>query len=404
MTAALELRDSSPDHLLSELFPQNVTDTAFTHSDAVVCLDVPDHGRWTLEVHDGVAEVSSGTHPDPTSVVTTSAETLTDLLTGRRSGVDAFLDGDLTTRGSLATVLQIGSSFAPEAELPTRPLAREALVDGARTAYLEAGVPEGHPVVLLHGLGSSNASMLPLLAGLASDCRVLAPDIPGFGASEAPLWTYTAERMSRWLDAFLTATDARGATVIGNSMGGRLALELAMHDSEAASELVLLCPSPAFRRFRQFVPLVKYLPVTLGAAPRFTVPRSLILESAKRLVAKPRRIPENWFEAAADEFTIAMSHWRHRRAALSALINIYVEEPFGESGFWDRLPGMRTPALFIWGSEDRLVPAKFARHVRKAVPAARSVILPDCGHAPQIELPAWTLRLSRAFIRGPGRP
>ena len=70
----------------------------------------------------------------------------------------------------------------------------------------------------------------------------------------------------------------------------------------------------------------------------------------------------------------------------------------GETGFWDRLPSLQPPSLFVWGQQDRLVPAKFAPRVERALPAATSVVLPDCGHVPQFELPEKTNALIREFI------
>jgi len=134
----------------------------------------------------------------------------------------------MEVRGSLATVLQVGGAFAPEVDLVTRPLAREVTALGARTAYLEAGPVDAPPVVLLHGLGATNASMLPLLADLSRDHHVYSPDTPGFGASQAPPWAYSAEQLYRWLRAFLDEVGVGNAVVIGNSLGGRLALELAL--------------------------------------------------------------------------------------------------------------------------------------------------------------------------------
>ena len=70
------------------------------------------------------------------------------------------------------------------------------------------------------------------------------------------------------------------------------------------------------------------------------------------------------------------------------------------SGLWTRLAELHPPALFVWGDSDRLVPAGFSRHVGEAVPAARQVVLPECGHAPQVELADRTNTLIRAHIAG----
>ncbi len=114
---------TDPGAVLSDRFPRDLTDVALTHSDARIVLDIAGHGRWTITVDDGIAEVTRDVATDPTCTVHTDADTLADLLIGRRSGVDAFLGGDLTTRGSLATVLQIGGAFAPDVDLVTRPRA-----------------------------------------------------------------------------------------------------------------------------------------------------------------------------------------------------------------------------------------------------------------------------------------
>ncbi|HZU61748.1 MAG TPA: alpha/beta fold hydrolase, partial [Solirubrobacteraceae bacterium] len=66
--------------------------------------------------------------------------------------------------------------------------------------------------------------------------------------------------------------------------------------------------------------------------------------------------------------------------------NIYLEEPHGPGGFWTRLPGLKPPSLFVWGRRDPIVPIRFARHVRQALPQAHHLEL-DCGHVPQLERP-----------------
>ena len=99
--------------------------------------------------------------------------------------------------------------------------------------------------------------------------------------------------------------------------------------------------------------------------PSIHVPRRIVTAGLRTLFARPDRMPRQWFETTVDEFETAMSHGARRRAALSALLNIYIEEPFGESGFWQRLRTVHTPTLFIWGACDRLVPPAFARHVTR---------------------------------------
>ncbi|MGZ3474265.1 MAG: alpha/beta fold hydrolase [Polyangiales bacterium] len=91
---------------------------------------------------------------------------------------------------------------------------------------------------------------------------------------------------------------------------------------------------------------------------------------------------------------------RGRIGFFSAARQIYLEESHGERGFWDRLPKLRAPSLFVWGDKDWLVPKKFARHVVDAVPHATSVVLDDCGHVPQYETMERVNPLVRDFLLG----
>ena len=99
-----------------------------------------------------------------------------------------------------------------------------------------------------------------------------------------------------------------------------------------------------------------------------------------------------------DEFARVLGMRANRLATFSALRHVYLDEPFGDSGFWDRLPTLVPPALFLWGDKDVLVPPTFGRFVSEALPSARSVVLENCGHVPQFEHPDLTARYTTEFI------
>jgi pimeloyl-ACP methyl ester carboxylesterase len=324
---------------------------------------------------------------------------LIDVVGGVRAGVEAFLNGELTIRGNMALALALDGVFTDEPRSAHHPRSRMVLANGIRTSYLEAGPSDGPPVVLVHGLGATNASMLTLLWELARDHRVLSPDLPGHGATEAVHDTYDAEFLARWLLSFLDATRVDKACLVGNSLGGRTSLEAALLAPERFSGLVLLAPAVAFRKLRQFIPVVNVLRPELARFPmRFS--KRLAVVGLKGMFAVPSRVPDQWFVAAADEFVRVMRMPAHRIAFFSAARQVYLDEAFGERGFWERLPSLVPPALFVWGDRDRLVPHGFARHVEQAVPAATSVLLRSCGHVPQFEHPARTVELIRDFMNG----
>jgi pimeloyl-ACP methyl ester carboxylesterase len=357
----------------------------------------PPAGAWTVHLDEGRVRLSRGAIAKPEATVTADPTTMAAVLDGRLSGVEAFLSHGLTVRGNLALAMQMDGAFDVGIRPVTHPVARVRKVLGVRSVYLEAGPKDAPPVILLHGLGATNASMLPLLADLATDHRVIAPDFPGFGASAAPHWRYRASDLARWLEAFLTVVDARPAALVGNSLGGRVAIELGLTAPKLVTRMVLLCPSPAFRRMRQFGPLVRLLPPD-AVVPPLPLPHRAVVGGIRAMFSQPDRLAKPWYDAAADEHLRVMRDYRHRRAFFSCLKQIYLEEAFGDHGFWDRLPRLTTPALFVWGDRDRLVPASFERHVLAAVPDAQSVCLHDSGHVPQFEHPEQTARLTREFL------
>jgi pimeloyl-ACP methyl ester carboxylesterase len=241
--------------------------------------------------------------------------------------------------------------------------------------------------------------MLPTLAALAQRHRVLAPDLPGFGDSAKPQASYDPAFYARWLASFMDATSISEASIVGNSMGGRIAIEMGLSFPDRVSKLALLAPSMAFRRFRQAVPIVRFLSPEMGALP-LPFLRSHSHQGLRLLFSRPDRLHHSWYDAAVDEFLRIFRTPRGRVSLFAAARQIYLERPFGPSGFWTRLERLRTQSLFIWGERDRLVPVGFAKHVETLLPHAESVVLEDCGHVPQFELPQRTHGLIESFLVG----
>jgi pimeloyl-ACP methyl ester carboxylesterase len=371
--------------------------SALADEQGAVVFNAPPVGAWTVGFDRGRVHLSRGRARHARAVITADPSTLASVLEGRISGVAAYLDHGLTVRGDLALALQMDGAFDVGERPASHPVIKAMNVLGARASYLEAGPADAPPVILIHGLGATNASMLPLVPDLARDHRVLAPDFPGFGASDAPRWRYRPGDLATWIRAFADTVGARAPSLIGNSLGGRVALEVGMTTPEAVDRLVLLCPSPAFRRFRELAPLVRLVPPEALVAP-VVLPHRVVVTIIRTFFGDPERLPGPWYDSAADEFIRVMRDYRHRRAFFAAMRQIYLDEPYGEDGFWDRLPTLGTPSLFVWGARDWLVPATFAEHVTRALPQAESVVLPDCGHVPQFEFPDETTALIRQFL------
>jgi pimeloyl-ACP methyl ester carboxylesterase len=378
-------------------------------------LGVPDGGEATFQIRLGDVgrtwEVIARpdrceVHPSPTRkpdvVIGTDAATWLALREGRLSGVDAFSQRRLWVRGDIDRALGFEGLFRlPGDREPLLHIERVETGRGTMTSLI-AGHGAEH-VVCLHGLGSNKASFFETVAALAPDHTIHAIDLPGFGSSDKPArGRYNAPWFAEAVLGYLDAREIDRAHLIGNSMGGRIALEVGFEAPERVSSLSLLAPALAFRH-RQLAPLIKVLRPELAVIPH-VLREKLVRAQFRALFADPERLDPAAADVAVEEFVRLYKSRAARVAFFAAARNIYLDEPHGEDGFYSRLSRLAPPALFIWGDSDTLIPAKFSRHVAKALPDVDQVILTGCGHAPQVELAELTNRLIGDRIASASQP
>jgi pimeloyl-ACP methyl ester carboxylesterase len=366
-----------------------------------------DVGRiW--EVHATAERCAVRTSPtrEPDVVIGSDAGTWLALREGRLSGLDAFAQRRLYASGDLDLAIGFEGLFRLPGGRPPLLRVHDVRIEGAEISTLSAGldapgagmgadVPD---VICLHGLGGNKTSFYETVAALAPEHRVHAIDLPGFGSSSKPtLAAFDAAYFARAAIRFMDAMEIPRAHLVGNSMGGRVAIEVALAAPERISSLSLLAPALAFRRRREFVPLVRLLRPELAA-----IPHPLVGDQVRQrfwsMFARPERLDPSVADVACDEFLRTYRSRAARVAFYAALRNIYLDPPYGERGLWTRLATLRAPTLFVWGDGDRLVPARFARHIERVLPGATQVVLGDCGHVPQVELPERTNGLIEEHI------
>jgi pimeloyl-ACP methyl ester carboxylesterase len=348
-------------------------------------------GSWDFLIDDSRSKlVTAADDVEPDALLTADAGAWQRIAEDVRGGMDAFRQGRLRIRRNL----HLGVGFLAATSGATGPeRLRFAAVRARGTSISILAAGAGDPVVCIPGLGGTKASFLPTVAALAGGYRVIALDLPGFGDSAKPLAAaYDAPYFARKVADLLDALGIGRVHLIGNSMGGRVAIELGLAEPDRLGGLVLLSPALAWLRERRF----KWLLPTV-------VPRLGLIQPTPRAIAEPivrRLVPganDGWSAAGVDEFLRAYLDPRGRAAFYAAARNIYMDEPHGENGLWTRLAEMSPETMFVWGCRDVLVPRQFRRHVERVLPAARHVEL-DCGHVPQLERPRETHRAIRDFL------
>jgi pimeloyl-ACP methyl ester carboxylesterase len=287
-------------------------------------------------------------------------------------------------RGNLDWAIAFESMFRLPGGRPPLLRIRDVPVGRHRVSTMTMGA--GPDVLLIHGLGGTRASFMETAAALSTRYRVHAPDLPGFGASCKPaLGWYNA----RWFaDIMLCLMDELGierAHLVGNSMGGRIAIEMGLNHPERVGALGLLCPAVAWIR-RGFHPIVRLLRPEFGFLPHH-IRRSLVAAQFWSIFHDRDVIDPAMGDLMVDEFQRIYQSAGARYAFLASARNIYLEAPYGRNGFYPRLAELEPPALFVWGSHDPLIPSAFNRYVRKWLPGAEQVIFQGCGHVPQVERP-----------------
>jgi pimeloyl-ACP methyl ester carboxylesterase/putative sterol carrier protein len=346
-------------------------------------------------VNDGacVVEVPRG---KPDAEIRTSAENWWAMERGHLSGVEAFAARRLSIRGSIQQALLFEPLFTrPDAGGMRYTVERIHIGNNVRISALMAGDPEAPPVVLMHGLGGTKASLLTIVPQLAAYHRVIVVDLPGFGSSTKPRGRYDAPWFADHMFAFLDVLGLDKVSLIGNSMGGKIAQEMAMRDPKRIASLVCLCPATAFSN-RPLVRLVRILRPELGFA--LPIPRKQVKNLMRDLFAKPSRIDDGWYEAATDDFLRTWRSPRAKMAFFAAARHIYLEESDGEQGFWVRLKTMNCKAFYIYGRQDILITSHFGDKVRNTLPKARVEVWDDCGHVPQLEHPQRTANAILGFL------
>jgi pimeloyl-ACP methyl ester carboxylesterase len=248
------------------------------------------------------------------------------------------------------------------------------------------------PVVFVHGLGSAGYLEWRFnLSVIARSHRVYAPDLPGFGRSDKPPDGYGIPLFARVLERYIDAMRL-APVLVGSSMGGRVALEVALRRPDAVRKLVLVNALGVVRpNAGLFYPLVVVPRVGEGLVGLMRealhrLPARAIQRGARSLgvVGDVERMLDESFLTALREMHAAEGYSRAYASTVRALAN---RESYRSGALLDRLAGTGLPVMLIWGEGDRLLPLARAREAHARLPGARLEVIAGAGHAPQSERP-----------------
>jgi pimeloyl-ACP methyl ester carboxylesterase len=253
---------------------------------------------------------------------------------------------------------------------------------------------EGEPIVCVHGLGGSHVNWVPAAAGLQQFGSVSAIDLPGFGLTPPAGRSTTVEANRRVLDRYLRLL-GQPVTLIGNSMGGAIALRQAARAPETVSRLVLVSPAAPWD-------LVVQPPDPLAGAmfAMYAVPglaelvmwgrrNAMTPEEIARWVldlcaAHPERIPRDVFEMHV-RLAEQRQHIPGIDEAFIRAARSIVFTTLRQSAYDREVAAVAVPTLVVHGAKDRLVPALAARRLGALRPDWRVEILDEVGHIAMLE-------------------
>jgi pimeloyl-ACP methyl ester carboxylesterase len=306
--------------------------------------------------------------------------------------------------------------LAPDAALPRLDRlvppwpGRPVELDGSMTFVRDtpAAVPGSEPALYVHGLGGSSQNWTDLAALLVGHLDAQAIDLPGFGRSD-PVTRYTLATLSERVIRWIQHSDRGPVHLLGNSLGGTIAVKVAAARPDLVRTLTLVSPALPFLNPRrtlqgQLLPLLA-VPRARYLANRMLsgyTPEELTNRVIEAVFADPARIAEQRVAEAIEEVQLryTVDHYVDAylgtmRGLVASFLRAYLP---GSGSLWKVLATVRAPVLVIGGRQDRLVDVRVTPQAAKLVPDSRLLMLDGVGHVAQMEVPRLVARAVVALL------
>ncbi|OLD05167.1 MAG: hypothetical protein AUI87_05015 [Actinobacteria bacterium 13_1_40CM_3_66_19] len=279
-----------------------------------------------------------------------------------------------------------------------------------RVHHMHGG--RGTPVVFIHGLGSSGYMEWRYnLEPFATRHRVLAPDLPGYGRTDKPRVRYTIPYFARFVRRYMHDCGLRSAAVIGASLGGRIALELALEEPKLVRKLVLVNTLGLGRpqvRIAQMAYGLVTIPRVGEAVMGFArdalswAPRTMIRRVAARYSGASADLSRTMDDAYLDDLREMYATDGFHNAYLSTVRALVNPRALlgGHHDVTRRLNELKIPVQLIWGADDPLFPLAHAERAHTLIERSQLAVIDGAGHTPQAERPEEFNRVLHRFLDG----
>ncbi len=277
-------------------------------------------------------------------------------------------------------------------------------LDGA-VHYIDFG-GSGRPVVMVHGLGGSALNWMAVGPRIAKSHRALALDLAGFG--QTPLFgrAATVGANAELVHEFVAKVAGEPAILVGNSMGGHIAILEAANHPDSVRACVLVDPAIPGPHMRRLDPAVVgvvaamsipgLVETLLDRRSRALGPEGLVQRTLALVAADPSRVDPEMVEAHV-QLTKERAHLGRQNTRAFVQASRSIGFRMADPRFWSRVAAVRAPTLVIHGSLDRLIPVSAAIELGRRRPDWELKILEGVGHVPMMETPTLFMEALEAW-------
>lgn len=264
---------------------------------------------------------------------------------------------------------------------------------GMQVHYRDEGrEADSVPLILLHGMSSSLNTWDSVVLTLKTERRVISLDLPGFGLTgPSPENTYNFDYYSKFLDSFTSRLELHRFILAGNSMGGAIAWNYALHNPGALAKLILIDAAGYPRKGES-----GSLGFTIASTPvinnllLYVTPKSLVRKSLETIYFDQSRVTD----AQVERFHDVAIREGNRAAALAIF-----KGSFTTTKVKGQIDQVKTPTLIIWGEKDNLISVENVKLFRQDIQGSQAEIYPNVGHVPMEEVPGKVAQSILNFVR-----